>query len=158
MDIVLLRDFAPVLDQEFMYKWGPEINMINGAVTHLFKNSKLSIDLLKELSTRAASPNTLCWGKDVYVSVWQHNKNWTVFPSAFFNTEWQIKEDFYNEYPGLAIGRLEPFKNCEQSKYLFDRAFSWHWHGRWSEPIEIGSKWQIFENKIEKLLLERGIK
>jgi len=155
MDVVFLRDFTPLLDQEFMYKWGPE-NMINGAIMHLKKESKLTFDLLNELSKRRAIPNSTCWGNDTYMSVRSFNKNWTIFPAAFFNSEWVITPDFYKKYPGMAVGRLEPFKKCEQSFYLFEGAFSWHWHGRWDESIEDGSKWQILELKTNKLLLDKG--
>lgn len=155
MDVVFLRDFSPLLNQEFMYKWGVEKNMINGAVMHLEKNSQLSADLLYELSRRHPTPQTTAWGNDVYVAVHQ-KKDFTVFPAAFFNTEWSVTPDSYHKYPGLSSGRLEPFKKCEQSSYLFEEAFSWHWHGRWQEEIEEGSKWQILEERVEKLLTARG--
>jgi len=158
MDIVLLRDFAPLLQQEFMYKWGTEKNMINGAVMHLQKNSKLSILLLEELKKRSPAPNTTNWGNDVYVSVRNYYQDWTVFPAALFNTEWQITSNLFGVYgfdPNSP--RLEPFKKCEQSNFLYDGAFSWHWHGRWNEDIEVGSKWQILEEKIDKILLEKGV-
>ena len=30
---------------------------------------------------------------------------------------------------------------------MFDGAFTWHWHNRWDDVIEIGSKFQILEEK-----------
>jgi hypothetical protein len=159
MDIVLLRDFAPLLQQEFMYKWGTERNMINGAVMHMHKNSKLSTMLLEELKRRTPVPNSTSWGNDVYVAVWEKFKNWTIFPAAFFNTEWQLTSEFFVEF-GFDPNRpwLEPFKKCNQSNHLYEGAFSWHWHGRWNEEIQQGSKWQILEEKIEKILNERSFK
>ena len=159
MDIVLLRNFAPLLEQEFLYKWGTEKNMINGAVMHLNAGSQLSIDLLDELSRRHPTPLTTSWGNDVYVAVHQRNKSMTVFPAAFFNTEWQISPDFYHKYPGIESeqGLLMPFKKCEQSNYLFDGVFSWHWHGKWKEEIQNGSKWQLLEELTDNKLKIKGL-
>lgn len=151
MDIVLLRDFAPLLEQEFMYKWGTEKNMINGALMHLNKESQLSKQLLWELHRRQPVPNSTCWGNDVYVAVRSYNKNWTVFPAAFFDTEWQTSPENF-EKCGLYNGILEPFKKSKQSNFLYEEAFSWHWHGRWGENIEEGSKWQQLESKIDNIL------
>jgi hypothetical protein len=154
MDVVLLRDFAPLLNQEFMYKWGAEKNMINGAIMHLFKGSQLTKDLLSCLQGISPSPNSHCWDRDLYTHVRNNNKNWTIFPSAFFNTEWQATSEDVKEYPGLAEG-FKPFQKCNTT-HLFEKAFSWHWHNRWGESIEIGSKWQILEEIIEKKLASIG--
>jgi hypothetical protein len=155
MDVVLLRDFGPLLDQEFMYKWGTERNMINGALMHLNKNSLLSKQLLYELSRRSPRPNSTCWGNDVYVTVRSSNKNWTVFPAAFFDSEWQTNPEQFNDR-GLYNGLLQPFLKCKHSNFLYNGAFSWHWHGHWKDTIEEGSKWQILEAQIEKLLEVKG--
>jgi hypothetical protein len=156
MDIVLLRNFAPLLDQEFMYKWGTEKNMINGALMHLKQKSVLSTHLLTELSKRSPVPNTTVWGNDVYTAVREHNKDWTVFPAAMFDTEWQISPKDLPKY-GFYDGILHPFKNCDQSKFLFEGAFSWHWHGRWNETIEEGSKWHTFEVLTNQALQNEGV-
>jgi hypothetical protein len=144
MDVVVLRDFNPILEHEFMYQWGstgtgnpnePVLKQ-NGAIMRLTKKSKLSEDLLNELKITPANPNTTCWGTDLYHKVWLKNKNWVTFPCAWFNTEW-------------GMGRtIQPFKkNYEgnDSSELFDGAFTWHWHNKWDEPIEDGSKFQILE-------------
>lgn len=157
MDIVLLRYFAPLVDQEFMYKWGTEKNMINGAVMHLFVGSQASVQLLEELSQRYPTPLTTAWGNDVYVAVYQKHKNFTVFPAAFFNTEWQIDIKDFEKFGLHTTHKLEPFTKCEQSDHLFDGAFSWHWHGRWNEMIDEGSKWQIFESRIDSALAEMSL-
>jgi len=154
MDVVLLRDFSPLLNQEFMYKWAAEKNMINGAIMHLFKDSKLTKDLLNQLLNTAPTPNSHCYGRDLYTYVRAQNKNWTIFPSTFFNTEWQATPEDTKDYPGLAEG-FKPFQKCNTT-HLFERAFSWHWHNRWGESIEMGSKWQIIEEIIEKKLSSIG--
>lgn len=46
-------------------------------------------------------------------------------------------------------------KKTKYSNQLYDGVFSWHWHNNWNTPIEIGSKWQIIENKFDNLLKKR---
>ena len=67
-----------------------------------------------------------------------------MFPSAFFNTEWQMKEPF------------EPFKKTPGSTNLYEGAFAWHWHNRWDEPIQQGSKFQLIEARIDEKLRQLG--
>jgi len=152
MDVVVLRDFSPILPYEFMYQWGasgtfqnePVIRQ-NGAIMRLKPYSQLCHDLLNELARTPANPNTTCWGTDLYHKVRQHNKNWTVFPCAWFNTEW-----------GFGIP-LEPFKknaSGNDSSELYDGAFTWHWHNKWDEPIEDGSKFQILESMVDRKFKE----
>jgi hypothetical protein len=150
MDVVVLRDFLPILPYEFMYQWGSSgtvptggepILKQNGAIMRLKQNSTLATDLLKELELTPAKPNTTCWGTELYHKVWNKNKNWTTFPCAWFNTEWGMSRT------------IQPFKkNFEgnESSQLFDGAFTWHWHNKWDEPIQDGCKFQILENLVEE--------
>jgi hypothetical protein len=153
-DVVFLRDLSPLLDQEFMYKWSFQKNMINGAVMRLFKESQLCKDLLSEISNSPAMPGTTAWSTDLYQKVREYNKNWTIFPCAFFNTEWQIfltpeqKKDVKNQE--LVKFIMYPFKKTELSDKLYEGVFTWHWHNGWDENIENGSKWQIFEEKFNE--------
>lgn len=150
MDVVVLRDFIPLLPYEFMYQWGSSgtvptggepILKQNGAIMRLKQNSTLATDLLKELEITPAKPNTTCWGTELYHKVWNKNKNWVTFPCAWFNTEWGMSRT------------IQPFKrNFEgnESDQLFDGAFTWHWHNKWDEPIQDGCKFQNLENLIEQ--------
>jgi hypothetical protein len=150
MDVVVLRDFLPILPYEFMYQWGSSgtvptggepILKQNGAIMRLKADSILAKDLLKELELTPAKPNTTCWGTELYHKVWNKNKNWITFPCAWFNTEWGMSRT------------IQPFKkNFEgnESSELFDGAFTWHWHNKWDEPIQDGCKFQILENLVEE--------
>lgn len=144
-DVVLLRDFAPLLNQEFMYKWGLETNMINGAIMRMFEGSKLTQDLLREIIKGGLYPNSTNWSTDLYVKVRNYNKEWTVFPSGFFNSEWADRK--YYDTP------LLPFKNNNWDWY--EGAFSWHWHNKWDDEIEEGSKWEYLESMMDKILKEK---
>jgi len=139
-DIILIRDLAPLLEQEFMYQWGTELDRINGAVMRLFKGSQLGNDLLLTLPKVNGSDNTCDWGSHLYGRVRQTNKNWTVFPCAFFNPEWQLYIDLGNAD--------HPFKKSPHSQDDFEGCFSWHWHNKWDAPIEDGSKFQRLEKKV----------
>lgn len=152
-DVVFLRDFSPILEQEFMYKWSFQEEMINGAVMRMFKGSKLCKDLLVEISKGDVFSGTVNWSTTLYQKVRRFNKDWTIFPCAFFNTEWQIKLTEYQkkhdpEFKELVDFIVHPFKKTEWSqKLLYDGVFSWHWHNNWKAEIETGSKWQILEHK-----------
>jgi hypothetical protein len=148
MDVAVLRDLNPLLAYEFMYQWGssgttksePDLRQ-NGAVMRMFAGSRLATDLLNELRNTPGNPNSTCWGTDLYKKVYQHNRNWYTFPCAWFNTEW-----------GLGIP-LQPFKknqNGNDSSELFDGAFTWHWHNKWKDEIEPGSKFYILEQLIDE--------
>jgi hypothetical protein len=149
MDMVLLRDLNPLLPYEFMYQWGssglghPQEPVIkqNGAIMKIDKNSKLGHDLVSEILRIPAQPNSTCWGTQLYHKVWLRNKNWKTFPCAWFNTEWGFAEPW------------EPFKsNINKPVDLYDGAFSWHWHNRWDEEIQPGSKFDIVEKYINTLI------
>lgn len=163
VDVVFLRDFAPLLSQEFMYKWSFQKEMINGAIMRLFKESKLGLDLLTTMAKYPARPGTTAWSTDLYQMVRRFNKDWTIFPSGFFNTEWQIKlsdaEKIDPKNAELIKFIRYPFKKTKLSQELYEGVFSWHWHNNWSEVIEEGSKWEILETKFNKELEEKfGIK
>ena len=63
-----------------------------------------------------------------------------MFPCPFFDTEWQ------------ADPRFEPFRNTPNSANLYEGAFAWHWHNRWDEPIQEGSKFHRLEARIDQKL------
>jgi 2-polyprenyl-3-methyl-5-hydroxy-6-metoxy-1,4-benzoquinol methylase len=146
MDMVLLRDLAPLLSQEFMYQWGTETieskskERINGAIMRMFKTSKLSSDCLVELTRGNAGLSSTDWGSQMYGRVREYNKNWTVFPCAFFNTEWQL---------GVNMGESgHPMRALSGAVSDYPGAFAWHWHNKWDDDIEAGSKWERIEKRI----------
>jgi hypothetical protein len=97
-------------------------------------------------------PGGTNWGAVLFEKVREFNKDWTIFPCAFFDTEWT--SNTLNENPYL----FEPFKNIytEYSMHSnLDGVFTWHWHGRWDEQIELGSKWQILENKFNEYIKDK---
>jgi hypothetical protein len=155
-DVCFLRDFAPLLDVEFMYKWSFQKDMINGAVMRMFKGSKLGLDILTQMSLHPVRPGTTNWSTDLYQRVRTFNKDWTVYPCGFFNTEWQIfltqdeKKDPKNSE--LIKFITYPMKKTTISNTMYDGVFSWHWHNNWQEVIEDGSKWQLLESKFDQEL------
>ncbi len=148
-DVVFLRDFGPLLDQEFMYTWGLEDRFISGGMIRLFKHSQLVKDILHEISQIDATLNSADWsGYKVYPKVREYNKNWTIFPCTFFNTEWGISNKEVGNNAEYRKFITYPYKKTDYSNELYDGVFSWHWHSNWDAKIEKGSKWQILEKKI----------
>ncbi len=159
MDIIFLRDFKPLLDQEWMYMWGSETDFEKegacATVISLHKESQLSLEFLKELMVTNARPETACWGKEMFAEVYKRFK-YDILPSTFFNTEWHINA----KYPGLG-DKIESgwWEKNEYSNHLFTEAFSWHWHNTTHEKayIEPESKFGLMKTMIDNELYERGI-
>jgi len=141
-DILFLRDMSPLLKYEFVYKWEnyKACSYLNGAVMRLFKNSELSIQMIKEIINKEPLIGSLCWASEVYCSVAKYNNNLIVFPASFFNPEWQLS---------IPINGFEIYKYSEE---LYDGSFTWHWHNRWESTIEKNSKFDILDNIINKKL------
>jgi hypothetical protein len=143
MDVLVLEDITPLNQYEFQYQWGtsgfnhfePHIT-INGAIMRLNKNSKLSEEFLRLMIDNRPSKNTTSWGNSMYSKI-KDNDLW-VLPGIWFNSEW-----------GFEGTENNPFKKVETVE-LFDGAFTWHWHNKWDDPIEIGSKFYYLEEKINK--------
>lgn len=146
MDVLVLRSMTPLNNFEFLYQWGtsgynqwePHIQM-NGAIMRLNKNSETSKEYLEILKDTPPVKNSFIWGTNMYSKL---KKDIWVFPGVWFNSEW-----------GFEDTQLEPFKKVENYS-LFDGAFTWHWHNRWDQEIEEGSKFEILERKINKEYLK----
>lgn len=147
MDVVVLRDFTPLLLCQFMYQWGaagvvacaPTL-WANGAIMRLFAGSDVSRRLLEELAKVPGRANDFCWGADLYKKV----SGYSILPGAWFNTEWVLGQD------------LKPFTNCPESANLYEGAFTWHWHNKWDAVIEDGSKFHRLEQRVDALWKERS--
>ncbi len=143
MDVLILRDLSPLYNYEFLYQWGssgtqpsePNI-FFNGAIMRLNKNSNAAEKLVKETLNIMSAPETTNWSSTLYSRI--QDKNLYYFPCAWFNTEWCLKDPSYN---------FDAFKSSGENN-LFEGAFTWHWHNKWNDEIEVGSKWQILEKMI----------
>ena len=87
MDIILLRDFKPLLDQEYMYQWGSELNYeIEGAcatVLSVKAKSEFSNYLINEILNMPIIYATTIWGKDMFAKIYRKYK-FNILPSPFF--------------------------------------------------------------------------
>jgi hypothetical protein len=143
MDTVLLRSLGIFLDQEFTYQWDKFDDLCACALLHLRRGSPFARELLEGCA--AIPPGKYNWGRENFKRAFHRGQSISVFPSPFFNTEWQAD-------PGH-----QPFRRTPNSPEMYDGAFAWHWHNRWDEPIEEGSKFQLLEARIQRRLAELGI-
>jgi hypothetical protein len=143
MDMVLLRSLGVLLDQEFVYQWDRFDGIYNNALMHLRKRGDFARELIA--GVMAIPPGRFNWGRENLRRAIDRGRAITVFPSPFFNTEWQADPQF------------KPFENTPNSTNLYDGAFAWHWHNRWDEAIQEGSKFQRLEARIDRKLLEMGV-
>ena len=160
MDVILLRDFKPILDQEYMYMWGSETDFEReGACATVLSGkskSEFMAELIKQLIQTDARPGTTCWGKDMFAALYKRY-TFNVLPAGFFNIEWCINK----KHPGLG-DKIESqwfIKHLENKEHLFLESFGWHWHNSSKKDFEVvqGSKFDILEKLTDKRLKEKGI-
>jgi len=157
MDMVLLRDLKPILDQEFTYMWGSETDFAGfgpcAAFMGIQKSSTHAALCMEELIRAPIQPNTVSRDHQMLAKVYRR-RPFTVFPSAFFNTEWQINK----KHPGLGT-KIEGgwFRRTEYSEHLFLDAFAWHWHNssHKGQNVEAGSKFWLLESLIDQVLKDK---
>ena len=149
-DVILLRDLSPLLEYDFLYQWGAyPNNMINGAIMHLKKDSNVNKALTNAIlnTPDISGLASVTWASTLYLTVKPNCPDLIIFPAAFFNSEWQSSCH-------VNLGHLlEPLKKHEYSNMLYDGCFTWHWHNRWGEEIEEGSKFNILDKKLESKFL-----
>jgi hypothetical protein len=127
IDMVLLRDLKPILDQEFAYVWERKFKDFTSfgpcaAFMGMKKKSEHATICIEELAKAPIIPNSVSRDCDMLKSVYRR-RPFTVFPSAFFNTEWQISDKAGDKL------RDGWFTKTADSTSLFLDAFAWHWHG-----------------------------
>lgn len=143
-DVILLRNFEPLLSNDFLYKWENR-NWTNNAVMHFSLNSRFCNLLINEvLNYTSFSFWTLC--RDVYTKVLEKCDDVVIYPCPFFDPDWLIEREKIFEIF---------FKNDPSSSQLYEGVFAYHWHGNWSLSIESGSKFHNYEIKIHQLLKEK---
>lgn len=64
-DVILLRDFAPIMGSEWLYQWGSSCNYANGAIASLGKHSDLAREFLVQISLIKPRINSFDWGRQV---------------------------------------------------------------------------------------------
>ena len=86
-DTLLLRDYGPLVGDEFAYVWGTHCDGSNGAVMRMFKGSALAKQMLATLVETPFRKRSLDWGFFLYVKV---NKvmPFLRMPTCFFNANW----------------------------------------------------------------------
>lgn len=167
MDMIFLRDFKPILDQEWAYMWGSERDFFKfgpcAAMMSFKKNSHHSTRCLKEICSTPLVKDSTILDHMLLAKVYS-KQPFTVFPSTFFNTEWLINQTAltrndkkYSDFRTL-IGH--GFSKIETNEdFLFLDAFAWHWHNSSNKDrkIEKGSKFDLLRDRTNKLLKEKGL-
>lgn len=171
-DIIFLRNFKPILDQEFAYMWGTSIDFgkynLNddsygpcATVLSLHKESNFAKLCMDEIANTPIQQNSTCFGEELFAKVYRKYK-FTVFPSAFFNTEWQMNKvnGVYNASGlGTHIETQWFDKPLDNNDWVFPEAFSFHWHNtsyKNKQPVP-QSKFDILTTLIDNKLKEKKI-
>lgn len=145
MDVVLLRNLGALLAQEFVYQWDDFDNEYNNALIHLKQRGAFTSALLDGiLEIPAGSSN---WGRANLRRAFGRGVRVGVLPSAFFDTDWQAHHGREKEF--------RPF-SAQTTVDIYNGVFAWHWHNRWDDRIEAGSKFEILERQIDEQLRSTG--
>jgi hypothetical protein len=142
MDMVLLRNLGALLGREFVYQWDDLDGVYNGAIMYAEQGSRLTQELIDGVIELPAGEFN--WGKHNLRRAIDRGVDLAIYPSPFFDTEWTANPSF------------KPFARTPESGDLYEGAFAWHWHNRWDEPIEAGSKFQRLEELMDTALVARG--
>ena len=146
MDVLVLRDMSPLNHLEFLYQWGTSIvkdnnTAMNGAIMRFNKNSLISQEYLELIKVNKPEKNNTSWGTLLYSQL--KNNTILVLPCIWFDSEW-----------GFEDTKLDPFNKGRVQ--FFDGAFTWHWHNRWDDEIQEGSKFNVIE-EVHNSMLEHAL-
>lgn len=170
MDMILLRDFKPILDQDFAYQWGGSTDFAKArplepdcmgpcaAMLGAIKGSEYIVNCMNQLVRTPIRVRSTCFDEDMLAYVYEKNPNsFTVFPSPFFNTEWLISKTSKELSRDVEAGWFTPNEIIKD--YLFPEAFAWHWHNSSNKKKEIlpGSKFDLLQKINNKKLKSMGI-
>lgn len=170
-DMVLLRDFKPILQQDFAYQWGGSVDFAKlnprggdchgpcAAMIGAKKGGAYIENCIKTLITTRVIPGTTCFDEDMLGRVYREYGSdlFTVFPSPFFNTEWLISKVDTELSENVEAGWFVNNGYAEDNLYL--DAFAWHWHNSSNKhkPVEKGSKFDMLREVTDSRLKDRGI-
>jgi hypothetical protein len=167
MDTILLRDFRPILNQDFAYQWGgstdfskerrdlPDCHGPCAAIMGCKYKSDFIEECMRQLLITPPSGGT-CYDEDMLSYVYRKVK-FTVFPSSFFDTQWLISKVNVEESV-IADNEMFDTPVADKSR-LFLEAFAWHWHNssnKHKSPVK-NSKFYMLEKLIDKKLKEKGL-
>jgi len=165
MDMILLRDFRPIMDQEFAYMWGEctdfgrkkSLNSYGpcAALVGGEKQSYHTKTCMEEIARTHLIENTACLDHELLAEVYQLNR-FTVFPSCFFEAEWQMGDMGKQVNLEIVDGW---FRKNKYSNNLFLETFSWHWHnsGQGKREVEEGSKFDLLQKLTDEKLKDKGL-
>ena len=169
-DMVLLRDFKPILQQDFAYQWGSSVDFAKehpnsgdcmgpcAAMIGAKKGGAYIENCIQTLIKTPVRPGTTCFDEDMLGKVYRIDPDgFTVFPSPFFNAEWLIsKVD-----PTLRTNVINSWfiNNGYAKDNLFLESFAWHWHNsnNRNKVVEKGSKFDMLRDITNNRLKEKGI-
>jgi len=139
-DTIVLRDFSPLLDQQFCYKWEFFKTEATSAVLHLWKNGEAAKELIKQLIITPRR-DVDSWTRELVGVVANRRNDLKILPCMFFDCKWTT-------FDLGGIFQADVYNNNE----LYDGAFTYQWHSQWDFPIEPGCRFEQYEAKINKLL------
>ena len=148
MDVLLLRNFGPLLGDEWLYQWGTGCVLSNGAVMRLHKGSVLAQRLLAVIIDTPAEPKTTKWGREAYL-ITSHTVPFLRLPVCVHNALWMSN-----------LGEPRAVFNDKPHFSRWHGGFSMHLHGPvFSQGPDAppGSEYARAKRELTALLHERDV-
>jgi hypothetical protein len=170
MDMVLIRDFKPILNQNFAYQWGSSTDFAKqrwweedchgpcAAMLGANKGEKYIENCMDQLIRTPIRPRSTCFDEEMLGFVYRKDPaSFTVFPTPFFNTEWLISKTSMEMQKLVKEGWFSPNDIIAENLYL--ESFAWHWHNSSNKHKEVfpGSKFALLQDRNDKKLKSMGV-
>lgn len=139
LDMIFFKDLSPLLEYEFTYFW-PGINSQNNAIMRINQQSDFFKAIILTInSLDHVRPAWFDLGQFLYKKVRENFKNYSIFPTSWFDEDWGFK-DFSNNF------------KLNTDFINRDNKFTWHWHNHWNSLVEKDSKFYFYDKNIDNLM------
>lgn len=151
LDMILIRDLNPLLQEEFCYSWS-YLKKGNNGILRLKKGSNLCNSIIKKYKS---SPSPFNLHNQKFFLGYNHRYIFTdeidilCYPAVMFDPVW-VLHDLKQVSKYSKLCNLDDFfKTTDEdvSKFFNNKIFAYHWHSRNNYKIEKDSYFEKFEKK-----------
>jgi len=159
LDMILLRDLNPLLQDEFCYSWS-YLKKGNNGILRLKKGSILCKNIIQKYKS---SPSPFYLHNQKFFLGYNHRYIFTedihilCYPCILFDPVWiLLDKKIISKYSKLS--NFDDFfksTNEDVSTFFNNVIFAYHWHSRNNMTVERGSYFDKFEKLLQKKLLSK---
>lgn len=154
LDMILLKNFEPLLGIEFCYKWSTQKGANNGLLRFFKKSKILETIILKYVKFLAPfqkpGKNFNYQVNDIHKNIYTEELDIMCFPSIMFDPVWMILDTKLKSKYSNLTNFDDFFKYTEEdvNKFFDNQIFAYHWHSRSNVVAEKNSYFDKIEKQI----------